>query len=124
MTVGRTNVTLVKPQEITQPIDIIVPTHGHLELTMRCVNSIYENTSAPFHLIVVDDSTDLTPLYFKDLKKEHENITFVHSEKPYTSGNQIFNIGLKHGVSDYIATVMNEGDVFVLLFKVFEIKRG
>ncbi len=98
---------LLEHEEVNQPIDIIMPTHGRLDLTMSSVNALYENTRAPFHLIVVDDSTDLTPQYFEELKKEHTNITFIHSDEPYKSGNQIFNIGLQHGDSPFVVTVMN-----------------
>jgi len=88
-------------------VDIIMPTHGRLDMTLAAVEALYENTQTDFHLIVVDDSTDLTPEYFKWLQNEHKNITFVHSDEPYKSGNQIFNIGLKHGDSPYAATIMN-----------------
>ena len=100
------NLRLPAPEGLA-PIDIVVPTHGHLELTMRCINALYLNTSTKFHLIVVDDSTDLTPRYFKQLQKEHDNITYIHSKKPYLCGNQLFNIAFKHMKTDYIATVMN-----------------
>ena len=82
-------------------IDIIVPTHhglpyvkSKLRLTMQCIESLYMNTKTPFHLIIVDDSRDrLTPVYLEELQKErgHEDITVIHSDKPYKSGNQIFN---------------------------------
>ncbi len=89
------------------PIDIMVPTHGKLELTIDCINSIYAFTKAPFHLIVVDDSTDLTPLYIRSVQKVHDNLTFLHSDVPYKSGNQFFNIALEHCKTPYLATVMN-----------------
>jgi len=88
-------------------IDVIVPTHGRLDLTMSCLGALYGHTRTPFHLIVVDDSNDLTPLFFQDFQKQHDNVTFVHSDIPYTSGNQFFNIGLSHATNDYVATVMN-----------------
>lgn len=88
-------------------LDVIVPTHGRLDLTMQCLGALYENTFAPFHLIVVDDSVDLTPLYFADLLKTRNNITYIHSDVPYKSGNQIFNIGLANAKTEYVATVMN-----------------
>ena len=110
----------VAPSKIEQPIDIIVPTHnridetcavpviGRFELTVRCINALYNNTTAPFHLIIVDDSTDpITPIYFQELQKVHDNVTFIHSDKPYTEGNQFFNIGFKHCRTPYVATVMN-----------------
>jgi len=107
MPVGQVEVAnLIKP-DLKQSIDIILPTHNHFELTVKCVNALYENTTIPFHLNVVDDSTDLTQTYFDWLKKEHQNITYIHSDEPYKCGNQLFNIGLQHGNSEFAATVMN-----------------
>lgn len=88
-------------------LDIIVPAHEHLDLTMKCMDALYACTSTPFHLIVVDDSIDLTPLYMTELQRSHDNLTYIHSDEPYKSGNQIFNIGLEHTKTAYTATVMN-----------------
>ncbi len=88
-------------------LDIIVPTHGKLDMTMKCLDAIYAYTSTPFHLIVVDDSTDLTPIYMADVRMRAGNVTYIHSDKPYKSGNQFFNIGIKHSRTPYIATIMN-----------------
>ena len=88
-------------------LDVLVPTHNNLHLTMACLGALYENTSVPFHIIIVDDSTDLTPLYFADILKERDNITYIHSDEPYKSGNQFFNIGIANARTPYIATVMN-----------------
>jgi len=71
------------------------------------MNALYQNTSVHFHLIVVDDSTDLTPLYFAGLRKERNNITYIHSDEPYKSGNQFFNLGLSKAKTPFVATVMN-----------------
>jgi len=102
---------MVQIKEMTgelQPLDVIVPTHNKLELTINCVNALYANTAAPWRLIVVDDSTDgLTPLYFERLHKERKNVTFIHSDEPFKSGNQFFNIALEHVKSPFVATVMN-----------------
>ena len=58
--------------KVLTEIDIILATHNHLDLTIQAVDCLYEFTSKPFRLIVVDDSTDgLTPLYFKKLMKEN-----------------------------------------------------
>ncbi len=92
-------------------IDIIVPSHNKgsfgLELTMGCIKHLYNYTKHPFHLIVVDDSNDITPLWLTGLQKEKSNVTYVHSDTPYTSGNQVFNIGLAHCNNEFVATVMN-----------------
>lgn len=107
---------IVEASQVGMPVlDIMVPTHNRLDLTMRCLQSIYFHTQSPFHLIVVDDSTDgLTPLYFKQLIENGvapigkvANITFIHSDVPYKEGNQFFNIALRYCKSEYMATVMN-----------------
>jgi len=89
------------------PIDVIVITHDHLDLTIPCIELLYENTKAPFHLIVIDDSQDVTPEYFAKLKKSGKDITFYHQDEPFKCGNQIFNIGLGLCKYEYVATVMN-----------------
>ncbi len=91
----------------TRPFDIIVPAHNHFELTARCIKTLYQNTLFPFHLIVVDDSTDLTPLYIGQLQKERDNITYIHWDTPFKNGNQFFNEALKSCKYDFVATVMN-----------------
>lgn len=104
-----------KAEGISEPIDIILPTHGKLEeLTIPCLNALYANTRNLFHLIVVDDSTtdmddgrDQTVQWFKRTQILQGNITFLHSETPFNNGNQIFNIALAHGQNRFIATVMN-----------------
>ena len=104
-----------KVQGVTEPIDIILITHGRLELTIPCVQAIYQNTRNLFHLIVIDDSTpdmegekeSSTPSWFKRCQIEQQNITLIHSDVPYKSGNQIFNIGLAHGNARFVATIMN-----------------
>jgi len=89
------------------PIDIIVISHERWDLLKTCVDAIYNYTPNPFNLIIVDDSKDMTPLLITELTKEHDNITYVHSDEPYKSGNQIFNIGLANCKYEYVATVMN-----------------
>ncbi len=96
-------------------LDIMVPTHNRLDLTMRCIQAIYFHTQTPFHLIVCDDSTDnLTPNYFRERGTNGvaplgkvSNMTFIHSNTPFKEGNQFFNIALRHAKSEYMATVMN-----------------
>ena len=103
-----------KAGDVGEPIDIILLTHGRLDLTIPCVSAIYAHTKSPFHLIVVDDSTpdmnegkDRTPQWFKRLQLEQRNITYYHQIAPFKSGNQMFNIGLTRGNSPFVAVVMN-----------------
>jgi GT2 family glycosyltransferase len=88
-------------------LDVILTTHNRLDMTMKCIGALYAYTASPFHLIIVDDSTDLTPLYVTELKRKYSNITYIYSDEPYIEGNQIFNIGLEHCKTDYVGIVMN-----------------
>lgn len=92
-------------------LDIVVPTHNHARLTMGCVDYLYAHTANKFHLIIVDDSEDITKQFIKELMRERDNITFIHSDEPYKSGNQIFNIALDNCRTPYLATVMNSIEV-------------
>lgn len=87
-------------------IDIILATHNHLEQTAPCVSALYSFTPE-FKLTVIDDSTDLTPQYFEQLNKELGNINFIHSDKLYTHGNEIINIGLKNTESPVVVYLGN-----------------
>ena len=96
------------------PIDIIVPVHGRLDLTIKCIRAIYENTKSPFHLIVMDDTEisdddpeSLVVEYFNRLKKNYDNITYVHSDVPYKEGNEFFNKGFDLCKHEYVAVCMN-----------------
>ncbi len=88
-------------------LTVMIPTHGRLDLTMQCIDTLYGNTRSPFDLIVVDDSTDETPAYFARIGKEKPNVTYIHSDTPYEECNIKFNIGLEHTKTPYMVTVMN-----------------
>jgi len=77
-------------------IDIILLTHNKLENTRRCVEALCLNTSVPFKLTVIDDSTDLTPLYFQGM----DNVNYVRLDVEIKSCNQVINIGMKLTQSD------------------------
>ena len=95
-------------------LDIIVLTHGHLELSIRCVRALYKNTSLPFHLIVMDDSTpdmdwgtDLTPEWFTRFCKAHDNCTFIHSDEPYGTSLNLFTKAFPYCKTPNVAVVVN-----------------
>ncbi len=90
-----------------KPIDIILATHNHLGMTIRCMEALYANTPQKFNLTIVDDSTDLTPQWVEWFKKEHDNINYLHSDTPYINGNQIINVGLKNTTSELVVYMGN-----------------
>ena len=89
-------------------LDILVPTHNHIEQTSCCINALYKHTHTPFHLIVVDDSTDgVTPRYMKRLQKKHDNLTYVYSTEPFKNSYEFINEALKRCKTPYMALVVN-----------------
>ncbi len=88
-------------------LDIILLTHNHLENTKRCLEALYENTGVPFLLWVIDDSTDSTSTYFRQLNEEKHNICFYHPVVPITSANMVINMGKKLTLSDPFVFLTN-----------------
>ena len=95
-------------------LDILVPTHGHMELSIECIKTLYKNTLTPFHLIVMDDSTpdmddgtDLTPTWMCRFKASHDNFTYIHRDTPYERGNDFVNDSLQYMKTPYLALVVN-----------------
>ena len=103
----------VYPAACINPVlDIMVPTHGNLQLTINCLNSLYRFTQTPFHLIISGDNAPgdygLTPQYIKELQKKHNNITYCHLNRPsWKTGNTFFNATLKYAKTEFFVTVMN-----------------
>lgn len=102
-------------------LDIILPVHGHLGMTQKCVDALYAFTQAPFQLIVADDTDatiaegafhavdelDRTLPYFGKLLSVRNNVTYLNVGKPFKTGNQLFNFALRYCQHEYVATVMN-----------------
>ena len=103
---SRTLATEFKPE-----LDILLPTYGKLPLTIECIYSIYNSTTTPFHLIILNaDSKDdygLTHSWMLEFQKSHPNITYCHRKHNWKEGNQFFNLGLKYCQTEYVATIMN-----------------
>lgn len=88
-------------------IDIILATHNNFTMTAWCLKHLYENTGVDFNLIVMDDSADLTEQVVEHYNKEHGNIKFVHTDKPYVHGNAIINEGLEHCTNEFVVYMGN-----------------
>lgn len=112
---------LVKPEEevravellaerpkVNGEVDIIVITHNHLDLFSECIESIYKETTTPFHLVVVDDqSIDGTKEYCEELWKRG-NVTYIKPAQKAKGGAQIMNIGLKYCRNEFIVSMNND----------------
>ena len=91
--------------------DVILTTHNHIELTIECLNCLYRHTSIPFGLIVIDDSTDLTPQWFDTFQKSHDNVKFIRPSESLVNGNQCFRLGAEQSNSEFVVSLVNSARV-------------
>lgn len=88
--------------------DVILTTHNRLELTIECLQTLYQNTPLPFHLIIIDDSTDLTPKFIESFKKDNISYVFHPALK---GGNHCLQVGLEHVKTDCVVCLNNSSRV-------------
>ncbi len=96
-----------------KPIDIILPVHNNLSGTgilIPCLRALYQHTSTPFRLIIVDDSEDLTWDWVERERKKHDNIMHIRPETKITKGCQNMLVGLEH-VESELAVFMADSTV-------------
>ncbi len=70
---------------ITKPIDILIPIYNGKEYVLNLLNSIINNTSLPYRLIICNDNSSDNSIkeYLNLFKKEHPNqdITIIHNKE-------------------------------------------
>ena len=92
-------------------VSIIIMAWNRLEMTVKCLDSIFEHTSCDYELILVDNgSKDGTPEYFKELAEKRPNITLVLNETNRgVAGGR--NDGIKAAKGRYLAFFDNDSTV-------------
>ncbi len=103
-----------------QPVDIIVPVYGGLQVLVHCITSVLLRTRWPFKLIIVDDcSPDMaTKAWLKTWRDANTDHTVLFNKKNRGFAATV-NRGIESGDSPYIC-VLNS-DVIVTdnwLFKM------
>jgi len=84
-----------------ESVDVIICVHNALEDVKRCIESVFEYTSEPFNIILVDDgSGQPTKEYLESLAHDCPNIELIRNEKAcgYTYAA---NMGLRHSKAEY-----------------------
>ena len=88
--------------------DVFLILHNRLELTINCINALYENTKQfNFRLTVLDDSTDETPQYFKRISQEKGNIQYIQHGRPFKNWDEMFNLGIANTDCPIFITLNN-----------------
>ncbi len=94
-------------------VEIVICVHNALDDVKRCLTSILNYTTSPYHLILVDDGSDWpTWNYLAKFSKEHSCVLLRNEDaRGYTIAA---NRGLRHTSADYVVllnsdTVVTEG---------------
>lgn len=98
----------LEPTHSSGLTSIVMLTWNQLAYTRLCIESVYNHTSEPFELILVDNgSTDGTVAYLEKLAAEHANIKLVlnATNRGYAEGN---NQGLALAGGDTIVLLNND----------------
>ncbi len=89
-------------------IDIFVITHNNLGITINCLDALYNNTDPDvFNLIVLDDSTDLTPVYMELFQKEHSNMRYIGIDDHSIGGAAKLDIGMAQTDAEFVVGMSN-----------------
>ena len=99
-----------KEIEIMHPlVSIIILTYNQIDFTMKCLDSVFNNTTYPnFEVILVDNcSVDGTREYLMNVESQYNNVKLILNDKNYgfAQGN---NIGINESVGDYIVLLNND----------------
>lgn len=84
-----------------QSVDVIICVHNAYEDVKKCIESVFEFTSYPYNIIIVDDgSAELTRDYLRDIAENCPNVKLIRNEqgKGYTFAA---NIGLRASKAEY-----------------------
>ena len=95
-------------------ISIVVVTYNRLPSLKRCIESVRENTSCPYQLIVVENAcTDGTVEYLNKLcdESDYEKFAFTWSHREENEGMGASNVGFE--LSRYPIILRMDDDAFV-----------
>ncbi|KKL05488.1 hypothetical protein LCGC14_2605530, partial [marine sediment metagenome] len=92
-----------------QPVDIVVPVYGGLQVLVHCLTSVMLRTHWPFKLIVVDDcSPDMaTKAWLKEWGKANPVHTVLFNKKNRGFAATV-NRGIEHGDAPYICVLNSD----------------
>jgi len=90
-------------------VSVVVVTYNNLDMTRRCVESLYASTEWPnFEVIVVDNaSSDGTPDYLRDEEKVRPNFEAILNTEN-TGFSRACNQGLLRAAGEYLVLLNND----------------
>jgi GT2 family glycosyltransferase len=90
-------------------VDVVVCVHNALDDVRRCLWSLVEKGSYPFHLIVVDDgSAAETTAYLEEVAALNPSMTFVRNASPPHGYTIAANLGMRAATADYVVLLNSD----------------
>ncbi len=92
----------------TASVDIIVCVHNALLDVKRCVETLLQETTSPYRLILVDDGSDApTRDYLQSVAQKHAQVDLLRSEAA-TGYTFAANRGLRHSHADFVVLLNSD----------------
>ena len=90
-------------------VDVVVCVHDALDDVRRCLWSLVEKGSYPFHLIVVDDgSGPETSAYLEEAAALNPAMTLIRNDTPPHGYTLAANLGMRAATADYVAVLNSD----------------
>lgn len=91
-----------KPETHSKSIDIIICVHNALTDVQNCIQSVFQNSTRPYRLIIVNDGSDIdTKGYLREIAHENKDIILLENSSAlgYTKAA---NQGISASSADYV----------------------
>nr|RNJ67257.1 MAG: glycosyltransferase [Leptolyngbya sp. IPPAS B-1204] len=95
------------PEVTTPEVTIVVVPRERFQFAQLSLESLYEHTSYPFHLIYVDNNSPAKLQRYLQTESERKGFQLIRSDH-FLSPNQARNVGLKQVRSKYVVFVDND----------------
>jgi GT2 family glycosyltransferase len=91
-------------------VDVVVCVHNALDDVRRCLWSLAEKGSYPFHLIVVNDGSDAeTTSYLEEAAQLNPaGMTLIHNAEPPHGYTLAANMGMRAATADYVVVLNSD----------------
>jgi GT2 family glycosyltransferase len=98
------------PEAGVPSVDVVVCVHDALDDVRRCLWSLVERGSYPFHLILVDDgSGEETAAYLDEAARlNSEGITLIRNDTPPHGYTIAANLGMRAATADYVVLLNSD----------------
>ncbi|MBX2837245.1 MAG: glycosyltransferase family 2 protein [Gammaproteobacteria bacterium] len=97
-----------RPEVAYPSVDIVVPIYNALDSVIECIRSVFEKTTIPFTLILVDDcSAPETEKFLCEIDAQYQNVINIRNQKNLGYTKSV-NAGLTRTTSDIVCILNSD----------------